>query len=155
MPDAFYAGGGIGLGPAAPQPEVERYPAPLISSRDGVPGPVKRAVRDMERTMSMAGWSVMVTYAKGWIPHGSLGTPGTEPRESLAVRMARENGRQRAVAVYVDHGASWAWDTLCVWRMDGRPRMCATVSAFYETMIGKPQGTAPWHAPWIYPGLIA
>jgi hypothetical protein len=126
MPDALYAGGGIGLGPRPPAEPRELYPAPEVTSRDGVAGPEKRAVRDMVRAVGATGWAAKVTYAKGHVPHATTGRPGAEPRESLAVRMWR--GDQRAVAVYVDHGAGWSWDTL--WILGEHPRKYPAVTAF-------------------------
>lgn len=108
MSDYWYAGGGIGLGPRPPVPLAEPYPAPVVSSRDGVQGPRKTAVASMVRLAESHGWTVAVTYAKGSFPHASTGRPGA-PKESLAVRMAR--GPERAVAVYVG-GSTWSWGTL-------------------------------------------
>lgn len=149
MTDSFYAGGGIGLGPRPAVLEAEPYPAPLVSSRDGVEGPEKRAVRDMVLLAERCGWSVKVTYAKGWVPHAAYGTPGTEPRESLAVRMQRPGARM--VAIYVDHGSSWSWDTLAHLYLGAWPRPYATVTAFQDGVFGKVQGLAPWRPPWVWP----
>ena len=127
MPDAFYAGGGIGLGPApVPAPAVS-YPAPLVTSREGVPGPAKPAIRDMVSKAEAAGWSVQVTYARGWWPHARTGAPGTAPKESLAVRMQRAG--QWAVAVYVG-GSTWSWDTLWTWADNDWPTRYAQVGPF-------------------------
>lgn len=149
-PDAFYAGGGIGLGPAPSLAEpADPYPTPLVSSRDSQDGPVKRAVADMVKLAQACRWTVSTTYARGWVPHAKLGTPSTEPRDSVAVRMFR--GDQRAVAVYVDHGSSWGWDTLYRWRVGVFPHKDVAVTPFLDALFGTPQGTTAWHAPWIRP----
>lgn len=150
VPDAFYAGGGIGLGPAPVLVQADAYPAPLVTSRDAVAGPTKTAVRDMQRLAAMAGWSSKVTYAKGWVPHAALGTPGARPCESLAVRMWR--GPQRAVAVYVETGTAWSWKTLYRWSVGEYPQAHQRVGQFMDALFGTVHGTAPWRAPWIYPG---
>lgn len=163
MTDALYAGGGIGLGPRPPEPEREPYPAPLVTSEDGVTGPTKAAVTDMVALVQRFGWSAKVTYAEGWIPHASRGTPGARAQESLAVRMWRSG--QRAVAVYVDHGKTWSWDTLLYWRSGTWPVGMPGVGVFLDEItgsvltvanypwVGKPvHGMYRWHAPWIWPG---
>lgn len=137
MTDSFYAGGGIGLGPRPPAAPVTPYPAPLVRSTDGVPGPVKTAVTGLVKLAEAAGWTVRVTYAKGWMPNTKTGRPGKAPKETLAVRM--ERGTERAVAVYA--GAStWAWDTMMRWTIrtadqDGvPPRKYGTLGPFKEAI---------------------
>ena len=111
MTDSLYAGGGIGLGPRPAVAEREPYPAPVVSSRDGVTGPDKRAVADLVRLAEGFGWTVRVTYARGCFPHAATGRPTAE-KDSLAVRMVRYP--ESAVAVYVG-GSVWKWDTLVCW----------------------------------------
>lgn len=157
MTDSFYAGGGIGLGPRPPVPEPEPYPEPVVSSRDGVPGPKKTAVAALVRLAEAHGWSVQVTYAKGCFPHGATGRPGA-PKESLAVRM--ERGQERAVAVYVG-GSTWSWDTLVVlgradfWRYPGLG-MFMDMTFGLEHAVPLPPwtrcpvvGTYRWHPPYV------
>lgn len=152
MPDdPFYAGGGIGLGPRPETEEFEPYPDPLVTSAEGVPGPVKQAVDTMARMARAQGWTVVVTYAYGYTPHGATGRPAAKPTESLAVRMARK--RDRAVAVY-RAGSSWTWDTLYIWNADDRtkvPTKYDSVSDFQVArgMALKASGTAAWNPPWI------
>lgn len=148
MTDSFYAGGGIGLGPRPVADPPPAYPAPLVSSRDGVAGPAKTAVRDMVRLAEACGWDVTVTYARGWWQHATTGQPGAEPKDSLAVRMDRAG--QRGIAVYVG-GSTWTWGTL--WLMGGGTvRRYPTLGAFLDGVFSAHQGTHRWHAPWIWPG---
>jgi hypothetical protein len=133
MPDALYAGGGIGLGPAVVPAGLDPYPAPLVTSEDGAPGPVKTAVTSLVREVTAVGWTAVVTYAKGWMPHATHGRPGAQPVESLAVRMHR--GDRRAVAIYVS-GSSWSWDSLWVWALGEFPDKPGTISAFRDAVLG-------------------
>jgi hypothetical protein len=157
MSDYWYAGGGIGLGPRPPVPSAEPYPEPVVSSRDGVTGPSKTAVKALVKLAEAHGWATEVTYAKGSFPHASTGRPGA-PKESLAVRMAR--GTQYAVAVYVG-GSTWSWETLVLMSpLDFQ--MFSSLGAFMDYAFGLEQGcaiwpwarcpimrTAAWHAPYI------
>lgn len=129
--DAFYAGGGIGLGPRPVELAPERYPPPLVTSRDGVQGPTKTAVAGLVRLAEGHGWTVQVTYAKGYVQHAGTGKPSAQPRESLAVRMERAG--HRAVAIYVDHGATWSWDTLLL--LDGATHRFTQVGKLKERLI--------------------
>lgn len=124
---------------ARPAPDLgtSEYPAPEVTSKDGLIGPAKRAVGDMERHAVLHGWNIRTTYAKGYVPHARLGTPGATPKESLAVRMWR--GEQRAVAVYVGTASAWSWTTLYLWRLGEFPTKYATVTPFLEALeLGKP-----------------
>jgi hypothetical protein len=164
MPDAFYAGGGIGLGPAAPARPVAPYPAPLVRSEDGVPAPGKTPVVALAQLAESMGWSVWITYAHGWMPNTKTGRPGKAPKETIAVRMRR--GAERAVAVYAGTPTSWAWDTMLAWEVGGSKTWKLTsFTAFQDRTFGavyvvaplpwakcKIQGTARWYAPWRYPG---
>lgn len=120
------------------EPEVIVYPAPAVTSKDGLPGPAKAAVGDMETHAVLHGWNIRTTYAKGHVPHARLGTPSATPRESLAVRMWR--GEQRAVAVYVGAGKSWSWTTLYLWRLSEFPTKYINVTSFRDalTVEGSP-----------------
>lgn len=119
---------------ARPAPETAvAYPAPTVTSEDGLPGLVKLAVVNMELTARGSGWNTRTTYAKGHVPHARLGTPSATPRESLAVRMWR--GEQRAVAVYVaTAGGAWSWTTLYLWRLGEFPTKYATVTPFLDAL---------------------
>lgn len=94
---------------------VEVYPAPSVSSRDGVgldtwPGPVLV----LERLAWQLAWEVQLAYAKGCMPHATTGQPGVE-RESYSVRFAR-NGYQ-GYAIY----AGKAWQSIMVTGRDLPP----------------------------------
>jgi len=137
MTDSFYAGGGIGLGPRPPDAPVTPYPEPLVRSTDGVPGPTKTAVTGLVKFAEAHGWTVKVTYAKGWMPNTKTGRPGKAPKETLAVRM--ERGTERAVAVYA--GAStWAWDTMLRWDAGVTPGKF-TILGEFKAVIS--MGTSP------------
>lgn len=143
MTDSFYAGGGIGLGPRPEPPAPPAYPAPEITSRDGVTGPEKRAVVALEELARAHGWLTRVTYAKGHLQHGTTGKPGAV-RDSLAVRMVRGAG-DYAVAVYVDRGHSWSWETM--WHAGQRkPVGYDTINTFLDAVFGPATLIAPY--PW-------
>ena len=125
-----YAGGGIGLGPRPEPDPATPYPAPEITSEDGVAGPDKRAVVAMCKLAQDYGWTVRVTYARGCYPHASTGRPGPQ-RDSLAVRMAR--GPERAVAVYRS-GSTWSWDTLWHWITGQWPTRFGEVTPFQDVL---------------------
>lgn len=90
------------------EPEPQPYPAPLVTSRDGVQQAAPAVLTRLVRDMSDAGWTVMVQYAHGCKINGVTGGPGRELR-SWAVRAYR--GTWHAVAVY----RGKAWDTIYVW----------------------------------------
>jgi hypothetical protein len=157
MTDSFYAGGGIGLGPRPEPPARDPYPAPLVTSDQGVTGPDKRAVKALTELCRPFGWDTVVTYAEGCFPHATTGQPGP-PRPSLAVRM--ERGREFAVAVYVG-GSTWSWDTLSILRA-GRIERHPQIGDFLDALFGVEQviafwpwakcpvhSTAAWHPPYV------
>lgn len=147
MNDSFYAGGGIGLGPRPPVPPAEPYPAPVISSRDGVEGPAKTAVQDLMRLAEAHGWAIRLTYAKGHFPNGATGRPGVA-KESLAVRMSRFG--EQAIAIYVG-GSTWSWDTLVRSTSEAFHRY-AGLGLFMDAVFGAVQTVAPW--PWTGKPLV-
>lgn len=108
-----------------PLKTLSEYPMPEVTSRDDVPGPEKRAVRDLEAYAAEQGWRTWVTYARGSAPHATTGRP-LAVRHSLAVRMIR--GQERAWAVYRE-GSTWAWDTLYV-----NGKGFETITAFKEAL---------------------
>jgi hypothetical protein len=126
----YYVGGGIGLGPRPAVAPAAPYPAPEVTSRDGVAGPVKSAVASLVTLAGTLGWSVDVTYARGCFPHATTGRPGPV-RDSLAVRMAR--GPLRAVAVYAE-GSTWSWSTLAIQGSKPYPVIYPTMTAFREAL---------------------
>lgn len=94
-----------------PDPVIEPYPAPKVTSRDGVQPPEKQAVKDLIKMATALGWKVVKnSYAMGHMPHAIHGTPGQE-LESIAVRLERDG--HWMVAVYRGKaGTTWTWDTL-------------------------------------------
>lgn len=108
------------------------FPAPLVTSSDQAEGPAKRAVTTLVKEMESAGWSVKVTYAKGWTPNASTGRPSAQPKESLAVRASRAG--QRAVAAYFS-GSSWSWETLYVWTDGQFPDKHANITTFRKAVL--------------------
>jgi hypothetical protein len=114
--DYWYAGGGIGLGPAVADYVREPYPEPAMSAHPDTLDccPRKKAVNDLWDLAVSLGWEVKVTHARGCFPNGTTGAPGTV-QDSLAVRMRQ--GPQRAVAVYAgtDH---WSWGTIARWDLE-------------------------------------
>ena len=92
-------------------PVVQAYPEPEVRSTDGLTGPEKRAVQDLDRYAQDQGWETRVTYARGCMPHATHGTPGPVA-DSLAVRMRR--GQDYAVAVYLEAGSTWKWTAMFV-----------------------------------------
>lgn len=115
-----------------PAPVVKpAFPEPLVDSTEGASIPVKAAAVALRKHAEATGWSVLETYAKGWVPHSKTGRPGAQPKESVALRMSR--GDQRAVAVYVGAG-SWSWDTMLTWRDGTFPQKHKTLGALKEAM---------------------
>jgi hypothetical protein len=122
----------------ADKPTWEPFPAPLVTSEDDQDGPGKTAVAGLVAMAAQWGWAVRVTYAKGWMTHGTTGRPSEHPRESLLVRMSR--GDRRAVARYVDGGSSWSWDTLRAWKVGEFPQAVAGFTEFQAAVFGPVHG---------------
>lgn len=128
------AGYPIGLGSTLGTPPADvSYPAPEVSSRDGLMIDWPEAFASLARFAQAHGWQVREQYARGRRPHGTTGRPGAV-RDSLALRMMR--GRRSAVAVYVHGTSSWQWETMYVWadgenhrRMDNVTALKAELSA--------------------------
>jgi hypothetical protein len=117
----------------APSVECEPYPAPEVTSRDGMTSAgAGKAVGDLERLAQRFGYAAEVTYARGCFPNGATGRPGTV-KDSLAVRMTQ--GSVRAVAVYVG-GSTWSWDTLTVQRPGAWPARFETLAGFLDGAFG-------------------
>lgn len=109
------------------------YPAPEITSEDGVAGPDKRAVRDLVRDAEAAGWDVVVTYARGSWPNAATGRPGA-PKDSLAVRMSKPEGL--AVAVYAGPAkGAWNWLTLALLEYGQRRQRYEKITQFREAVL--------------------
>jgi hypothetical protein len=98
---------------------AQEYPLPSVSSRDGVepagwPGPVTALMRDATKQ----GWDVVVmSYARGCMPHATTGRPGAE-RESYSVRFCRGGvAGWQGYAIY----AGGAWQSIMVTGRDLPP----------------------------------
>lgn len=132
MSDYWYAGGGIGLGPAVADYVRTAYPEPELPAHLQVITccPYRSAVTGLFSLAVERGWQVKITHARGCFPHATTGAPGGV-QDSLAVRMRQ--GAQRAVAVYA--GAStWSWGTIARWDMaDPRtPDRFDSITAFQD-----------------------
>lgn len=110
-----------------PPADLEKFPAPLVTSRDGQedahqkPGPVT----DLAAYALAQGWNVEITYAEGWVPHATTGKP-LGPKVSWALRLYR-NG---VAAVAVRRGDGW--DTM--WVLGDPWRSFSTLGAFKEAL---------------------
>lgn len=93
-----------------PEP-AKPYPAPIVTSNDPIPDGVTkpRPVADLEALARRAGWNINTTYAEGWVPHASHGTPGAEPKQSWAVRLERHGSRAVAVRMADTWTSFWVW----------------------------------------------
>jgi hypothetical protein len=94
------------------RPGVDRL---IESSRDGVepagwPGPVTALMRDATKQ----GWDVVMSYARGCMPHATTGRPGVE-RESYSVRFRQDSWQ--GYAIY----AGGAWQSIMVTGRDLPP----------------------------------
>lgn len=98
-----------------PEPEVAGpYPEPEHTSRDPWPEgfPVPGPVAKLRKLAESHGWSVRVTYSRGYPPHKSHGTPGAKIH-AVAVQCFHPESRARLVAMYsipVDKPAGKGWD---------------------------------------------
>lgn len=107
------------------QPKVaQTFPEPLRTSEEAAPIQPPSAVLKMAQRGTQAAWSVNLTYAEGFWPHASYGTPGKTPKVSWVVRMTR--GSHRAVAVYVEG----SWRSLWDWSADQFFRRSPRVADF-------------------------
>lgn len=112
---------------AAPEPAP--YPAPTVTSRDGVMEPAPRAMVKLKADMEAAGWRTLMQYAHGCMPHSTHGTP-LAAKPSWALRMERDGFS--AVAVY----RGGAWDAMYTWSAEQPHRKAATITVFRERVLG-------------------
>lgn len=112
----LYTGSGRPVGPvdfSRPEPEPERqaFPAPLVRATIEHEGMAVRPtpIAELDVLARAHGWETMITYAHGWVPHASYGTPSKEAKESWAVRLRR--GAFRGAAVRMDN----SWSSLWTW----------------------------------------
>lgn len=95
------------------EPEAPPFPAPVVTSQDGGEVPDKIAVRRVVSAAEGAGWTAVLTYACGHVPHATTGRPSDNPKDSIAVRLSR--GQEVAFAVYTNTSRStWSWGTMYV-----------------------------------------
>lgn len=114
-----------GHGPLAPPlPAGAPYPAPTVTSRQGlIPEPPK-AFQTLHGAMEAAGWRTLVQYAHGSMPHSKLGTP-LGAKESWALRLEHPDGRH---ACAVHRGG--AWGSLFTWGNGETHHQHANVTVF-------------------------
>lgn len=113
------------------EPVAVEFPAPVVGATSD-PEVIVRApnpVTELEAYAASLGWDTMITYAKGWVPHASWGTPNKGgARESWGVRLRR--GPFRAVAVRMN--GSWA--SMWTWSDKDRFTHHKTLGAFQEAI---------------------
>lgn len=96
----------------AREPERQEFPAPMISSTESDLAPDPPApVAGLAAYAAGHGWDHMLTYARGWVPHARLGTPGANPKTSWAVRLRRGPYRAVAVRMHGDWTSLWTWSS--------------------------------------------
>lgn len=90
--------------------------------------PAPRAMVKLKQDMEAAGWSTLVQYAHGSMPHAVTARP-LAPHPSWALRLAR--GGVGAVAVY--RGGSW--DTMYTWSATVPYRKFPNITAFRTAVL--------------------
>lgn len=97
--------------PPGDAPPVERkiYPAPSLTSDMPTDRVAGLTAAGLLMLASSRGWEGRITFACGFLPHATYGTPGKTIKASEAVRLWR--GDQRAVAVRMgdDWMSLWTW----------------------------------------------
>lgn len=111
-----WPGSGEPVGPLVtpPRQAVEvsvEFPLPVVTSNDPLPSvAIPNPVTELEAYAASLGWDTMITYAKGWVPHASWGTPNKGgARESWGVRMRRGAFRATAVRMNGSWASMWTW----------------------------------------------
>jgi hypothetical protein len=112
----------------APPVEREPYPAPVLTSDMPCTLAPFSTVADLADLARSYGWTAVITFAEGYVPHASYGTPGKTIKKSQAVRMVR--GGTRAVAVRM--GSSW--DSMWIWSGTQFFTRYATLAEFEEAL---------------------
>lgn len=87
------------------------FPAPIVSSTQVTPEGVVRPkpIDDLATYAQAWGWDIMITYAHGWLPHATHGTPSAVSKESWGVRMRRDGHRAVAVRMGGEWASMWTW----------------------------------------------
>jgi hypothetical protein len=110
-------------------PEEQPYPAPTITSRDGVfPDSPPRAFIALQMALHAAGWRTLVQYAHGSMPHSTTSRP-LAAKPSWALRL--ERGGIGAVAVY----RGGAWDALYTWSATQPHRKFPNITSFRAEVL--------------------
>lgn len=93
------------------------FPRPTITSGDLLEIVTPTPVLKLRELAEEAGWSVMVQYSRGWMPHATTGRPGAE-QHLIALKFGAHpmNGRG-AYAVYRTPVArtAWTWSSRWIW----------------------------------------
>jgi hypothetical protein len=111
------------------EPEAAPYPAPSVSSLDGIfPDSPPSAFTALQMDMRAAGWKTRVQYAHGSMPHSTYGTP-LKAKASWALRLERDG--LSAVAVYRGD----AWDTLYTWSATQTHRKFPNITDFRAAVL--------------------
>jgi hypothetical protein len=111
--------------PAAAQP----YPAPTVTSRQGLFPDPPAAFKALQVSLTAAGWRTLVQYAHGCMPHSTLSTP-LGAKDSWALRLEHPDGRH-ACAVY----RGGAWGSLFTWGNGETHHQHANVTAFRAAVL--------------------
>lgn len=109
--------------------EKAPYPAPTVTSRQGLSPEPPTAFRTLHGAMEGAGWRTLVQYAHGSMPHSKLGTP-LGAKDSWALRLEHPDGRH-ACAVY----RGGAWGSLFTWGNGETHHQHANVTAFRTEVL--------------------
>lgn len=86
---------------------AEAFPVPLATSRTPAPAARPAPVEELATLARCLGWTVLVTYSHGYVPHATRGVP-LGPKEIWAARCSR--GTAHAVAVREDGAWASFWD---------------------------------------------
>lgn len=122
-----------------PAPAIAKaFPKPLVGATVKGPEDWPDPVADLAALARRSAWLYQVTYAKGWTPHASYGTPSAKPKESWALRMRR--GQERAVAVRMDG----SWSSFWYWSPDTLMSRSKLLEDFRQVLsTGYPQAGQP------------
>jgi hypothetical protein len=104
--------GDVVMPPRAEPEIVLAFPEPVVPATvaEEFIARAPAVVNDLEAYAVAQGWDIMITYAKGWVPHASWGTPNKgDARESWGVRMRRGAFRATAVRMNGSWASMWTW----------------------------------------------
>lgn len=109
--------------------EKAPYPAPTVTSRQGLSPEPPSAFQALHGDMQAAGWRTLAQYAHGSMPHSKLGTP-LAAKDSWALRLEHSDGRH-ACAVY----RGGAWGSLFTWGNGATHHQHANITAFRAVVL--------------------